>query len=54
MSVTIFLGLNINNMMGDFDLRPAFIVVAILSALLGWAIIEGIIWLIKHIHITIG
>jgi hypothetical protein len=30
-----------------------FIVVAVVSAVTGWGIIEGIIWLFKHISITL-
>lgn len=35
----------------NFDFRGLFIILAILVALLGWAIIEAIIWLIQHIKI---
>lgn len=30
-----------------------FIVVAIVSAFVGWGVIEGCIWLIKHVAITL-
>ena len=30
-----------------------FIVVAIVSAVVGWGVIEGAIWLFKHIAITL-
>lgn len=31
----------------------AFILVAIVSAVLGWGVIEGAIWLFKHISISL-
>jgi hypothetical protein len=31
----------------------AFIVCAIMSAVVGWGVIEGVIWLFKHIEITL-
>lgn len=31
----------------------AFILCAIISAVVGWGVIEGIIWLFKHISITL-
>ena len=31
----------------------AFILVAIVSAVVGWGLIEGVIWLFKHISITL-
>lgn len=31
----------------------AFILVAIVSAVVGWGVIEGAIWLFKHISITL-
>lgn len=39
--------------MVDFDFRPVIILIAILSAVIGWGVIEGIIWLIRHVHIAI-
>lgn len=31
----------------------AFILCAIISAVVGWGVIEGIIWLFKHVSITL-
>lgn len=31
----------------------AFILCAIVSAVVGWGMIEGVIWLFKHIAITV-
>ncbi len=31
----------------------AFILCAIISAVVGWGVIEGVIWLFKHISITL-
>ena len=30
-----------------------FIVVTIVSAVVGWGVIEGVIWLFKHVAITL-
>ena len=40
--------------MGDYDFRGAFFVALILAGLFGWAIIEGLIWVFGHLHITIS
>ncbi|MDN6874102.1 hypothetical protein QO209_16795 [Pseudomonas citronellolis] len=36
----------------NFSMTPLLVAVAIISAVGGWALIEGIIWIFKHI--TIG
>lgn len=34
-------------------MKFAFILCAIISAVVGWGVIEGIIWLFKHTSITL-
>lgn len=34
-------------------MTAAFILVAIVSAVVGWGVIEGAIWLFKHVAITL-
>lgn len=36
------------------DIWKGFILLLIIAAILGWIIIEGILWLIRNISITIG
>jgi len=38
----------------DFDMMPFMVVLAIVSAVVGWALIELIIWLFSFITITVS
>jgi hypothetical protein len=40
--------------MGDSDFRGAVFVLMVFAGLLGWAVIEGIIWLCHHVHISMS
>lgn len=32
----------------------AFVVLAVIIAILGWAVIEGILWILSFVHISFG
>lgn len=38
----------------DFKIWPVVLVFGLVCAVGGWALIEGICWLIKHVSITWG
>lgn len=37
-----------------FSFKPLLVVVILLSAVVGWAVIELLIWLIKNVSVTFG
>lgn len=37
-----------------FSFKPLLVVAILLSAVVGWAVIELLIWLIKNVSVTFG
>lgn|GEM_PF-3432142 len=41
-------------MLGDFSWKTVVVVFFLLSAIVGWVVIEALLWLFSHISISFG